>query len=101
MKTMEFYLILLMTAAVASLAYAEHFRATTGDLYEQSYSANMMKQTGGYSAVNELRASEYRSQNQVCDENHNCGASQTVKTREGRAGRVEEMMETFHFPVLG
>ena len=105
MKTINGYLVGLLIMAAGAYAYAEHFRATTADLYRESYAAQVRKQAG-YGSVNEIRAENYRAMYEQCDKNHNCKYASAFSKEDTEDKQKEEkekfssMKPFLHVPVL-
>lgn len=99
MKNMT--LFLMMVAVLSVLVVAEAYRRTTSDMYRDSYMATMRRQSGAGSA--EMRADQYRSMYDVCDEHHNCSnvtAGALVQpVEEARRNQVEPVKPFAHASV--
>ena len=86
------------------LAFAEpSYRKTTSEMYQDSYAAAMRRQTGMSAA--EIRAEEYRSRYEICDEHHNCNnqtadsAKRTEKKELKTNSGPENIKPFIHVPV--
>ncbi len=86
--------LLLNTALIlfAVLALGETFRRTTADMYTESYMAAMRRQTG--MSIVEVRAKDYRSRYELCDEHHDCTNVTAGSSEEQRARRAQMEKDT-------
>lgn len=82
---MKKVILVLTLLTLALLFIAQAYRRTTADVYQESYRADMRRQTGMSAA--EVRAEEYRSRYEICDKHHNC--------TDVTAGSAEEAVKPF------
>ncbi len=98
MKTQVFLLVGLCVFALSALGGS--YRETTGDMYMESYMTEMRRQGG--MTVAEIRAAEYRSRYEVCDEHHSCinvTANTEKKPVETKAEETDRATPVKFIPV--
>ncbi len=86
MKTVNCLLILMVTASPS--VFSENFGKTRGDIYTDSYAAQMRNQMRSQSAA-EIRAGEYRARYDRCDEHHLCENVTAVPVKQS-SGTLEK-----------
>lgn len=101
-KIMIYFFIVFLI--VSFVVWAESYRRTAADLYQDSYAAQMRKQMG-YSDANDIRAEQYRTLYEQYDAQHNPvkpagppnGGSVEEKTKaESQAQTVKPFL---HVPI--
>lgn len=88
-----FYLFLIFL--ILSLAWAENYRRTAADLYEESYMFQMKKQMG-FSGTNDLRADQYRAAYENFDSHHNSLRNGSTAARTADAQQAKPFV---HVPA--
>ena len=92
-----------MLAFMFLAIFEPSYRKTTSEMYVESYTAAMRRQTGMSAA--EIRAEEYRFRYEICDEHYNCtnqtadSAKQTEKKELKTDNRPENIKPFIHVPI--
>ncbi len=89
----------------SGIAFTESYRKTASDVYTESYTAAMRRQTGGRAV--EFWADQYRSMYEICDEHHNCtnvtagegAAERSADTARSQKQQADSMKPFIHVPV--